>query len=78
MYLREHALLKNNNWDAFVEEIKTKNRFHSKLINFDILEKYCSFIRKPYKKESCFIVQEFLIDLDIRKVKCQLLRLVRV
>lgn len=54
MYLREHALLKNNNWDAFVEEIKTKNRFHSKLINFDILEKYCSFIRKPYKKGKLF------------------------
>lgn len=54
VYLREHALLKNNNWDAFVEEIKTKNRFHSKLINFDILEKYCSFIRKPYKKGKLF------------------------
>lgn len=48
-YLKDHALLKNNNWDAFVTEIKTKNRYHSKLINFDILEKYCSFIRKTYK-----------------------------
>lgn len=53
-YLKEHALLKNNNWDAFVDEIKTKNRFHSKLINFDILERYCSFIRKTYKVGDVF------------------------
>lgn len=53
-YLMDHALLKNNDWDAFVTEIKTKNRFHSKLINFDILEKYCSFIRKTYKAGTLF------------------------
>ena len=35
-------------------EIKTKNRYHSKLINFDILEKYCSFIRKTYKTGDLF------------------------
>lgn len=53
-FLTEHALLKNYNWDAFVREIKTQNRYHSKLINFDILEKYCSFIRKPYKEGDLF------------------------
>lgn len=53
-YLKEHALLKNNDWDAFVYEIKTKNRYHSKLINFSILEKYCSFIRKTYKAGELF------------------------
>lgn len=53
-YLEAHALLKNNDWDAFVKEIKTKNRYHSKLINFDILEKYCSFIRKTYKAGDLF------------------------
>lgn len=53
-YIQDHSLLKNNNWDAFVLEIKTKNRFHSKLINFDILKKYCSFIRKTYKAGSLF------------------------
>lgn len=53
-YLKDHALLKNNDWDAFVNEIKTKNRFHSKLINFEILEKYCSFIRKIYKAGEVF------------------------
>ena len=54
VYLQSHALLKNNDWDAFVTEIKTKNRYHSKLINFDILEKYCSFIRKTYKTGNLF------------------------
>lgn len=53
-YLKEHALLKNNDWESFVTEIKTKNRYHSKLINFDILKKYCSFIRKTYKSGECF------------------------
>ncbi len=53
-YLKDHSLLKNNDWDAFVTEIKTKNRYHSKLINFGILEKYCSFIRKPYKVGDLF------------------------
>lgn len=53
-YLKDHSLLKNNNWESFVTEIKTKNRYHSKLINFDILENYCSFIRKIYKAGSLF------------------------
>ena len=53
-YLSGHALLKNNDWNSFVNEIKTKNRYHSKLLNFDILEKYCSFIRKAYKTGELF------------------------
>lgn len=53
-YLSSHALLKNNDWDAFVTEIKTQNRYHSRLINFDILERYCSFIRKTYKVGDLF------------------------
>lgn len=53
-YLREHALLRNNNWDEFVNEIKTINRYHSKLINLEILEKYCSFIRKTFKEGDLF------------------------
>ncbi len=53
-YLKDHSLLRNNDWDSFVTEIKTKNRYHSKLINFDILEKYCTFIRKTYKEGALF------------------------
>ncbi len=53
-YLENHALLKYSNWTNFVNKIKTENRYHSKFINFEILEKYCSFIRKAYKKDSVF------------------------
>lgn len=53
-YLKDHALLKNNNWAEFVDEIKTKNRYHSRLINFDALEKYCSKSIKTFKAGDCF------------------------
>lgn len=53
-YLQEHSLLKNSNWESFVNDIKTKNRYHSRLVNFDILKKYCSYIRKVYKAGECF------------------------
>lgn len=53
-YLKKHSLLKNKQWEDFVNEIKTKNRFHSKLINFEILRKYCTFIRKSYKTGALF------------------------
>jgi hypothetical protein len=48
-FLKTNALLKNDDWESFAREIKTKNRYHSKLINFEFLEKYCSYIRKTYK-----------------------------
>lgn len=53
-YLREHALLKNYNWNSFVNELKTQNRFHSKLLNSEILYKYCSYIRKKYTAGQLF------------------------
>lgn len=53
-FLKEHSLLKNNNWNSFVNEIKTKNRYHSKLLNFDILRKYCTFIRKKLNAGEIF------------------------
>ncbi len=53
-YRKNHSLLKNNNWEDFVNEIKTKNRYHCKLINFEILEQYSSFIRKTFKKGKIF------------------------
>ncbi len=48
-YLMDHALLRNSSWEKFVEEIKTVNRYHSKFVNFEILERFCSFIRKKYR-----------------------------
>lgn len=53
-YLQENALVKNGNWEDFVKEIQTINRYHSKLFESNILQKYCSFIRQPYKKGDVF------------------------
>ena len=49
-FISAHALVKTKNWDAFVEEIKTKNRFHTNSINEEVLKKYCSYLVKGYKK----------------------------
>jgi len=53
-YLNEHSLLRTNSWEYFVNALKTKNRFHTKYINLDILERFCSYIRKPYKRGNAF------------------------
>lgn len=53
-YLREHCLLSNYTWDEFVESLKSHNRFHSRHINLELFEKFCSFIRKGYKKGGLF------------------------
>lgn len=49
-YLKENSILKNNKWEDFTTEIKTINRYHSKMIDFNILEKFFSYIRKDYRK----------------------------
>jgi len=48
-YLKEHSLLKECAWNEFVDELKTKNRFHTNKVNLGILERQCSFARKTYK-----------------------------
>ncbi|MFZ5969408.1 MAG: RES family NAD+ phosphorylase [Bacillota bacterium] len=53
-YLNEHSLLRTNSWENFVTALKTQNRFHTNLINLEILERFCSYIRKPYKKGTVF------------------------
>ena len=53
-YLLNHSLLTTNSWDDFVEALKTKNRFHTHYINLDLLERFCSYIRKPYKAGEMF------------------------
>lgn len=40
-YLKEHSILRTQKWSDFVSEIKHKNRFHSNLINTDLLKEYC-------------------------------------
>lgn len=53
-YLADHSLLTTNSWADFVEALKTKNRFHTHYIDLKLLEKFCSYIRKPYKKGDVF------------------------
>ncbi|WP_231684905.1 RES family NAD+ phosphorylase [Phosphitispora fastidiosa] len=53
-FLNEHSLLKTNSWEGFVNALKKENRFHTKHINLEILERFCSFIRKSYKKGTIF------------------------
>ena len=48
--LSAYALVKTKNWNDFVEEIKTKNRFHTNSINEEVLKRYCSFLEKGYKR----------------------------
>ncbi len=40
-YLENYSILRTEKWDDFARSIKHKNRFHTKLINTDLLEKYC-------------------------------------
>jgi len=53
-YLNQHSLLKTNSWDKFTRALKNENRFHTDFINLQLLEKFCSYIRKPYKKGQKF------------------------
>ncbi len=49
-YLSEHSLLTTNSWEDFVEALETKNRYHTHFLKLDLLERFCSYIRKPYKR----------------------------
>ena len=53
-YLLNHSLLRTNSWDDFVDSVKRRNRFHTNEINLPILNRYCSLIRKVYKRGSVF------------------------
>lgn len=53
-YLMEHSLLTTNSWEDFVNALKVKNRFHTHYMNLSLLERFCSYIRKPYKAGSIF------------------------
>lgn len=53
-YILAHSLLKGNSWESFTENLKSVNRFHTNYINLDILETFCSYIRKSYEKGTLF------------------------
>jgi hypothetical protein len=53
-YLFNHSLVKTNNWDDFIDSVKNRNRFHTNIINTDILKRYCTFIEKMYPRGYIF------------------------
>lgn len=53
-YLSDHSLLSTNSWDDFVESLETKNRFHTHFIDLNLLERFCTYIRKAYKAGDVF------------------------
>lgn len=50
-YLEDNSILKNHNWDEFVENIKTVNRFHSSYINIEKLDDFLKYDVNPSYKE---------------------------
>lgn len=52
-YLSNNSILRAEKWDDFVEALKHKNRFHTDLIDKDLLRKYCMDISKdiPISKQ---------------------------
>lgn len=53
-YLTKHSLLTTNSWNDFVNALKTRNRFHTHYLDLGLLERFCSYIRKPYKAGGFF------------------------
>ena len=45
-FLRKHSILRTQKWSDFVQAIKHTNRFHTNLINTEILKQYCLYISK--------------------------------
>lgn len=52
-YLVENSILHTEKWDDFVESLKHKNRFHTNLVDTELLKKYCINIGKviPVNKQ---------------------------
>ena len=53
-YLQINSILKNGCWNDFVSEIKFKNRFHSNIINTEMLYTFLRCAKKVYKAKSVF------------------------
>jgi hypothetical protein len=62
--LLDHSLIGTSSWDDFINEIKTKNRFHTGIINEKMLLKYCSFLEKKYKNGDVFFRGRISKDKD--------------
>ncbi len=53
-YLKKYSIIKTFTWDDFVQEIKSKNRFHTNYINKNVLGKFCDYVKQLYKAGTVF------------------------
>ena len=53
-YLNQYSILGTKKWAEFVKEIKTKNRFHTNIINKEILKKILEVCFKEYEAGEVF------------------------
>lgn len=53
-YLRDNSIMKDYNWEKFVQSIKTQCRFHNDYFNKDAFLKYLRYMNESYKKGKVF------------------------
>ena len=53
-FLKEHSILWTKSWEEFVEIIKHKNRFHTNVVNTELLRQYCFALSKEIKVDQKF------------------------
>jgi hypothetical protein len=53
-YLDENSIVGRYSWEEFVQSIKSEYRFHTNFFQQDILEIFCTYIKKSYKKGTIF------------------------
>jgi len=66
-YLKKNSLLNIYNWDDFVEEIKTENRFHTKIMNVNLLDNFCKHTSRILDKDSIYYRTRFSDEEGIDK-----------
>lgn len=53
-YLEQYSVIRTFQWTDFVEEIKSRNRFHINYVNTDVLKMFLGHVRKSYKAGKIF------------------------
>lgn len=53
-YLEKNCIFKTYTWDEFKKSILYVNRFHTSIINTNVLQIFCDYIRTPYLEGNVF------------------------
>jgi hypothetical protein len=53
-YVARHSLFSGHSWKDFVKQVKFVSRYHPGIINEELMQKYCSFIRRVIREGSEF------------------------